>query len=420
MAEQPIGSYPELSVIVAPSREIGDQIVSMDWKSFVNGGYVVRARVHDPYLRLIRELTNQNSFLKTARQGPTEVKFHLNWRETPDRRTTPRRAFISDIHIYGTARDAGFEFVAIDPPSWWLNGGNGNGKVYRGNIKKVIEQVVGEYAPGVTCEVSETKDAPEGCWPMMRQDPKTFIQSLIDWSCSLTNKRTNWLVASVDEKIIIKEQNELLQNAENLANYQGSFMADKNEILDFDMLSNTFVTPIQNKLVTQGLSAVTGKFLDAETEKDKAEVRDDNTGDKVNAKVDGRRAYKKPDKDQWATAIASIPELSGGELGIKYEDYFDGRARNLYMGILPTIMRCKITVHGDFQFDDSSKLGVSTININWLDNDGVPFFLSGNWLVYGFHHRVVVGTGKGIEKGTMWKTDLYLYRIDHDANAVTG
>lgn len=418
MAVQPIGSYPELSVIVAPSREIGGQIVSFEWKSFVNGGYVVRARVHDPYLRLIRDLTNQNSFLKTARQGPTEVKFFMHWRETPDRRTTPRRAFISDIHIYGTAEDAGFEFIAVDPPSWWLNGGNGNGKVYRGNIKKVIEQVVGEYAPGVSVEVSETKDAPDGSWPMMRQDPKTFIQSLLDWSCSLTNKRTNWLVASVDEKIVIKEQNELLQNATNIANYQGSFQADKNEIINFDMMSNVFVTPIQNKLVTQGLSAVTGKYLDRETEKDKAEVRDDNTADKVNAKIDQRLGYKKPDND-WSTSIMSVPEFSGGELGIKYEDYFDGRPRNLYMGILPMIMRCMITVHGEYLLDDSSKLGVSTININWLDNDGEPFFLSGKWLVYGYHHRIISGIKKGVDSGSVWKTDIYLYRIDFDADAVT-
>ena len=74
------------------------------------------------------------------------------------------------------------------------------------------------------------------------------------------------------------------------------------------------------------------------------------------------------------------------------------------------VMRLRISINGDKQFDDPTKLGVSTLNINWKDSDDEDFFLAGRWIVYGFHHKV---TRK------RWKIDLYLYRIDYNANAKT-
>jgi molybdenum cofactor biosynthesis protein B len=40
---------------------------------------------------------------------------------------------------------------------------------------------------------------------MMKMDPKTFIASLLEWSSSITPKKSTWVVASVDHEIRIKE-----------------------------------------------------------------------------------------------------------------------------------------------------------------------------------------------------------------------
>lgn len=409
-----IGVAPKIIITIAGGENIGEHIVAFEWKSFINGGYIIRAKVHDAYLRIVRTLTKENNFLKDARRGPTEVKWKMKWADRPDSEyTLERTAFISDIDIYGSANYGGFDFVAVDPPSWWLNAGNGNGKVYEGKVSDVIKQVVREYSSGITISVSETKDHPKGAWCMMRQDPKTFIQSLLDWSCSLTNNRTNWLVASVDNKLFIKEQYDLLSSSQLLANYHGSFMTNKNDIVDFNLISNVFMTTIQSKLTTQGISAVSGKYFDKETDKPHSEVTDENTNKKINTSIDQSLGYKKPSSD-WSTSIMSIPEFNGGELGLKYDDYIDGRARNLYLSMLPMVMRCMITVPGDFRYHDSSKLGASRVSISWDDSDGEQFFLSGRWLIYGFHHRMARGNGDD----TSWFTDLYLYRIDYDASAV--
>jgi len=395
-------------ITIAGGEEIGlNQMLAFEWKSFVNGGYVIRAKITDPDLTLLKNPVLKN-YLKQARNSPTEVKFKIGY--VGGGETKLRTALLTDLDLYGTPSHGGFEFVAIDPPNWHLNAGKGDGKVYRGRVSDVIKEVVGEYAPGITAEVTKTEDDP-GCWAMMRQDPKTFIQSLTDWSANITPSKTNWMIASVDDKIIIKEQKDFLANRTHFGDYTASITnAKRNDIYDFAMLNSNFITVYQDTLSTQGISAVSGKFMDIQTDKEKLKIEDSNTGNKANARSDPTKSFKKPE-GKWSTSIASVPELNGGELGIKYEDWIAGRARNMFISMLPMIMRVRLTVDGDPTYHDSSKLGVSTININWKDLDGDDVFLSGRWLVYGFHHRMT------LVKRPRWWTDVYIYRIDYDASA---
>jgi hypothetical protein len=396
-------------VKIAGGPEIGEtQMLAFEWKSFVNGGYIVRCKVSDPNLSLLRDKVIKQ-YLQKAREAPTEIEFAIGYVGGDE--TETRKESITDLDLYGDSPHGGFEFVAIDPPNWFLNGGLGDGKVYEGSVSDVIEKCVKEYAPDIKVEVTKTEDNPKGCWAMMRQDPKTFIQSLLDWSASLTPKKTNWMVASVDKKIIIKEQHDFFQNRRHFGNYNNSMGLDKtNDIVDYAVLNNSFVSVYQNALVTQGLSAVSGKFLDVQTSKDKTEIRDENTENKANTRTDAEKAFKKP-SCKWSTSIMAVPELAGGEMGIKYEEWIGGRARNLFISMLPMVMRVRLTIHGDPEYHDSSKLGVSTLNINWKDFDKQDFFLAGRWLVYGFHHRMTK------IKKPRWFTDVYIYRIDHDADS---
>ncbi len=123
--------------------------------------------------------------------------------------------------------------------------------------------------------------------------------------------------------------------------------------------------------------------------------------------MDQKQGFDKPDRD-WATSIIAVPEHSAGDVGIKYGDYIDGRARGLFLNMLGLVMRMRLRVTGEHKLDDSSKLGVSTLTVSWQDIDGEPYFLSGRWLIYGFHH-IVSRDG--------WWTDIYIARLDHDASA---
>lgn len=408
---------PFVELKINGSRDIGNQLLAFEWKSFVNGGYVVRAKVSDPYFRVLREFGVTNNYLQNARQGPTPVTFKIGWREGDpgvEVMKEPRMAFISDLDQYGRFDVGQFEFVAVDPPSYLLNAGFGEGKVYKGNITSVIKEVVGEFAPGINVQVTETDDDKNGLWPMMRQDPKTFIQSMLDWSANLTPDKTHWLTTCKDMDLYIKEQSDLLSNKIHYGHFNASFDASKpNDIREFSLLTNNFLSIYQNSVVTQGISSVSGKFIDKKTDRDKVELRDENTGSKLNTKVDPDKSFSKP-QCKWATSINGIPEHSAGDIGIKYEDYLGGRARQLYLNMLPMVMRLKIGLDGSPKFDDPSKIGVSTLTLNWKDLNDEDFFLSGKWIVYGFHHKVTLA---GMGKTPDWTTDVYIYRLDHNANA---
>jgi hypothetical protein len=404
------GAAPFVEMRIAGGKEIGTkQLVAFEWKSFINGGYTIRAKVSDPYFRILKDFSVSTNYLKQARQAPTLVEFRLGWRGNEELSMSEyRQAYISDLDQYGTHTHAQFEFVAVDPASWFLNAGVGDGKVYKGCICDVIKEVVADYAPEIKVEVTETEDDKNGLWPMMRQDPKSFIQSMLDWSANLTPMKTHWITVTKDLKLYIKEQADLVGNRIHYGHFNVSKNHEKlNDIIDYSLITNNFLSVYQNSIVTQGISAVSGKFIDQITDRDKVEIRDENTPNKLNTRVDPDKAFSKPNC-RWATSITGIPEHNGGELGIKYEDYLGGRARNLYLNMLPMVMRLRLSLTGTPIFDDPSRLGVSTLTLNWKDQDEEDYMLSGRWIVYGFHHKV---TPKN------WFTDAYIYRIDHDANA---
>lgn len=394
------------------SKDIGTRLISFEWKTFVNSGYIIRAKIRDPFFRVLKEIgVTDGQYLAQARQAPVEVKFKIGWRGGEPGvhvMEEERTAIISDLDQYGQFNHAQFEFVAVDPPSYWLNAGFGEGKVYKGNITSVIKEVVSDFAPDINVQVTETDDDKNGLWPMMRQDPKTFIQSMIDWSANLTPDKTQWLVVAKDNDLYIKEQADLKSNKIHYGHYNIAFHADKlNDARSYHLLTNNFLTIYQNSVLTQGISTVSGKFIDKKTDQDKVEIRDENTGNKINPSISSDLGFSKP-TCKWATSINGIPEHGAGDLGIKYEDYLGGRARQLYLSMLPMVMRLKLNLLGTPDFDDPSKIGVSTLMLNWKDFNDEDFFLSGKWIVYGFHHKVTPRD---------WSVDVYIYRIDYNANA---
>lgn len=392
-------------ISIAGGPDIGIDYTRFEWASFVNGGYIIRARVSDPWFNFLKDLATKG-YLAEGREKVTPVKFQIQWDN--QRKTEKRTAYMTDLVAHGVNEGGELEFVAIDPPSFFLNAGNADGRVYTGKVSDVIKQVVNDYAPDIDVEVTETNDNKTNKWWMMRQDPHTFIRSLLDWAASITPQRTHWVVASVDEKIIIKEQAALEHEDFGIyyINRHGHAAADA---LNFEMLADNFVSPLQTKLITSGISAISGEYLDKITDmqEQKVFVKDENTSNKVNTNITPKQGFAKPNK-KWATQVMAIPEHNAGDVGLQYSKYIDGRARGLFMNMLNLVMRIKMRVTGDPQFHDSSKLGIATATLNWQDIDNEPYFLSGRWLVYGFHHIVT---------RERWTTDLYMARLDYNADA---
>lgn len=396
---------PLVVIKIADGPDIGTKFTRLEWSSFINGGYIIHAQLSDPNFNLLKDLATKG-YLKDGRKKPTDVNFQIQW--AGGDKTDLRLAYMTDMELLGITQTAELDFIAMDPPSWLLNAGKADGKAYKGKVSDVIKKVVGEYAPGIDIKVTDTIDNDHNIWYMMRQDPQTFIKSLLDWSPGVTPQHTHWVVASVDTKLIIKEQADLTPHDFGVfyINRNGS---SANDAIEVEMLTDNFVSPLQTKLITAGISAISGEYLDKVSDmgENKVFVKDKTTPNKVNVNIGPTQGFKKPEQE-WATSVMAIPEHSAGDVGVPYSKYIDGRARGLFLNMLNLVMRVRIRVTGDAAFHDSSQLGVSTATLSWTDLDGEPYFLSGRWLVYGFHHIVTQDS---------WWTDVYLARLDYDATA---
>ena len=408
------GSSPSVLLQIDGGEDIGPLMQRFEWKSFINSGYVVRCLLDDGHWAILKDM--HKDYLEKSRKEPTPIEWRIEWPGVS--KTAKKLGFLTKLRATGIQLTGGLEFIGIDPPTFWLSAGNCDGSVYTGNVSEVIKQVIQRYAPSIESDIGETKDYNKNQWWQMRQDPKTFIMSLLDWSASVTNNKTNWIVASDDEKIIIKEQAEMEKDDFGLysmnINQPGS-----QDIREFEFMGDNFITTTQTKLITQGISAVSGKYLDKITDinEEFVHVKDENTESKINADIDANKGYAKPsdslnfddgESSSGATSIMAVPELNAGEMGLVYEDWIDGRARNQFLRSLNLLTRLKIRVNGTADFDDSTKLGVSSLKIAWIDSESESFFMAGKWLIYGWHHVVTPGD---------WYTDVYLYRLDYDATA---
>lgn len=415
---------PQVSIQfnILGDRDWGHLFRTFEFKGMVNGGYIVRCALFDTHYNLLRELT-ENGYLAKSRSNILTMSFQIKWgpqAQPPEKATKRQLVNIVSLNALGGPSDKGLlEFVGIDPPSWFLNTGDGSGDVYTGNVSKVIEQVVSQYAPSISLDISETRDSKENKFWMMRQDPKTFISSLLDWSSSVTQKKTQWLVGMSGNNLFINEQADLPSEARAYYRYWDGRSTDT--IHRWELLSNNALSIAETKIITQGLSSISGRYLDRAADQREQFVfaKDITTSNKKIAEVGSTRSFTKPDDsvgsgppDIGWTAVSGIPEVySAGDLGLRYEEYIDGRPRAMYLNLINSLLRIKLTVIGHGEWSDVLGLGCDTMYLKWMaapKNGNRIYFLTGNWLVYGFHHKV--------DRHNWW-TDVYGARYDYNASA---
>jgi hypothetical protein len=426
-------SRPQVTMIFECDEQGVDRgpfLSSFEYKAMVNGGYIIRGKLFDTNFNRLDELIKLGYFSSTRDASkPVKVYFQLRWgpateAKYPNNATQQRIACLLTLkHCSSDSSDKGLiEFVAIDPPSYFLNMGDAGGQAYQGKASDVIQQVIGDYAPNITTDISKTTDSESNKWWLHRQDPKTFISSIIDWSSSITEQKTHWIFNPKDFNLSLVEQAQL--QSKQRAYYR--LLSDKNhsDIRTWDLLADHGLSLTQTKLVTQGISAVSGQYLDKITDQNEQKLfaTDARTSNKQIAKIAKKRGFTKPPDAPGSgppsigwSSISGIPEIwSAGDLGIRYEDYIDGRPRGMYLNMINSIMRAKFQVIGHGEWSDCDGLGVDTVYIDWTkgkpsNGDQDTFYwMTGNWVVYGFHHKLT---------RSFWYTDVYCARFDFNANA---
>lgn len=422
-----VGPSARVKLVIA-DVDLSVHCTYLEWSSFLNTGYLVKGEVEDANFYNLKSLTKGGGddakveYLKKGRQKPVPVTFQFIW--GPDNFTEERIAYLTALQGRGKGQKAMIEFVAIDPPSFLLNAGTADGRVYKGKISKVIEDVILDYTgktekvPNLKVNVTETRDNENNYWYMARQDPKTFILGLLDFSSSMSSDKSRWLISSNDKTINIKKESDL--EGIHLGSFNVASIGDNGprDADWWDLGMNNFISNYQAQLITSGISATSGQFLDPKNNKEEVVVKDENTKGKRNVDIKSDRGFTKPGRsDTWpqglpATFIQAIPEPNARDIGMAYSEYIDGRARQKFINMLNMGMRIQIEIDGLKEASSSDLLGVSTCTLKWKDigNEDELYFLHGNWIVYGFRHQFFDKIGR-------WKTSLYLSRLDHNAEA---
>lgn len=395
--------------------DFGSQNTKLEFMAMQNGGYVLRVVLLDGHFNTLKRLIKAGYF-KESRSKPINIRFKIYdgvGDEEGVNCTKPQVAIVIGVVVIGYEHDrAIIEVTAIDPPSWYLNKGRADGSVYTGTVKQVVQNVVSEYGNGtINFNMSDTKDSPYNKWYMLRMDPKSFILSMLEWASGISQTKTSYLIESNGYSMNIIEQG--LADSKQVAMYK--YWADTTDISKMELTSDSALSIIQTKLQSSGVSSMTGDVYDSF-------VYDSNTNRKKIARVadnDGSyRSFKKADTESDTvgfTYVRPIPELyAGGDIGIDYKEYIDGKARSIWLGTMHDVLKAKIRVRGHAIYNSSAGLGVNTVFLKWMNSEGVVeqdtyYWMTGNWIVYGFSHLV---------SGGDWTTDLYISRFDFDSDAV--
>ncbi len=426
-----------------------------EYCSFINGGFSIRAKIESVGFLLDPEFNREYFFYGRQLDRPTFIRFRLGW--ASGLKSQFMTAVLTDVNVDSSGGQTGtFEFIGVDPLTFYINQGSGSGKVYRGKlgtnlvggqrIKGVIEQVLDDYIPNRTNIigpigrsdlgdmntfsikkiVDPTDDAPSKYY-MMRQDPKTFITSLLDWSSPFTKDQTYWVVTSGEYMgtdnvptiaVTIRQgyapqlvDDQSSQEKQLILSFGGNSGLD--DVSRFKYTSIPVSSSYHNRLVTSGISAISGQYIDGttgENDDDAAFIDDSNTGNKTNPTIDhGRGFYKARSKSKGMTYVKSIPEFNAGDIGYKYSRYINGKARQLYFNLQHCVSRVKARARGQPLLTDPFALGRSFITMRFDKaedgsvgtDDATPF--NGSWLLYGWHHKMSRTTGD-------WTTDVYVDR----------
>jgi len=403
------------------SDDFGKSVVRYEFTSMLNQGEEIRVVLDDPSFDIITPLISEQYYKYSKLYAPLEIETRVGYINSDLWITKQNHALVSvQPYLPEDNTDRGsVEFVAVDYPSFWLSAGDAAGKAWKGNVKQAIEQVVDEYGGDVSLEFrGDTNDSTFNTWHQNRLDPKTFIQSLLEWSPAINKKQTRWFQYPDDRKLIIAEQAGIEPIHRSSYEYRGWGYGQPGggDIVNWELIGNNSLQLSAHKLVTSGMSSVSGEYYDWIDHEDEVLVGDGETPNKYGPKTDKKKSYRRSTDDPqpkgayavgW-THIPSIPEHNAGDLGLKYDDYISGRPRSIYLSLVNLTLRCKFTILGHYIWSGSEGLGADTIDLSALTAKNTSQFLAGNWIVYGFHH---VATAAG------WLTDLYCMRLDADATA---
>jgi hypothetical protein len=409
--------------------DMGKNFTRYEYEAHINQPEIVRVTVLDPHSTIFDEHMS-NYFTQAVPIPPIMMMTQGRWSPAHSGRklelTKKEHALMSIENIgpgEGSADQSYIVFTGMSTPHYILAAGDAGGYAYEGRISDVIPQVCDRYSRGLfsTRFRSQTKDDQHNKWWQNRMHPLAFVKSLLRWSTPLTKYKTRWIFWADTDKDE-PSRLEFFEQRDDPSIHRSTYWwgadpsrAGHGDILGYEMIGDNAHDTRSGKIVTSGISTLSGAYHDRivhSENKDVVYIDENSTNKKYVQRSKPKEGYTLPDTNEplkegvgW-TRAHSLPELSAGEMGLKYEDYIDGYARGEYYRGAKNLQRAKFKILGHHIWSESIGLGYDTINIMWRTQKMKPHFMHGVWIVDGFKH-IITSSG--------WETILYCHRLHHNA-----
>ena len=419
-----------------PTDDYGSRVISAEFTGMVNNGYRVSFRVNDAFLLILNDLIEQDYF-KIAKTQPLYVDFQFKDTSgnttVPDNATPLRTAIVTNMEFLQGPFEKGLaEITAVDPVTYFLSTSFGDGGVLVGRLDQALAELFKREVQYVDVTIAKFRGSDAMRWYLLRMDYKTFLMNMLEYGAGLTYDQTGILLETDGFTLNITTQG---QNPSRQRRFYSWGQGQPNTVLTGQITSNNSQFVTAGAISSAGTPSTFKAYFSNDNESTfngtpifKYCVVDESyTKEKQIPKVPMEGSFLGPDLNALNDAVVSpkaqnalgigmtnmkaMPEMySGGEVGVPYQDYLDGKARAYYYGLLNNELKGVITVPGDGEFADTKGLGVDTVYIRWTvpPNTGEgPYWANGNWCVYGFRHSFKVSKG--------WLTDIYISRFDSNA-----
>jgi len=420
-----------------PTDDYGSKVFSAEFTGMVNNGYSVTFRVNDAFLLLLNDLIAKD-YLKTAKKEPLYIEFQ--YRNTsgdvtiPDNATPLRTAIVTTMEFcQGPFEKGQAEITAVDPATYFLSTSFADGGVLVGSLDQALTKLFNNVLLYVTTTVTKFRGSDTMRWYLLRMDYKTFLMNLLEYGAALTYDQTGIIIETDGFTLNIGTQGQIPSRQRR---FYSAGQGLPNTLLTGRIISNNSQFVVAGAISSSGTPSTYNAYFSNDNQSvfnnypvySYCVVGENYTATKQIPKVSPAGSFEGPDPGSVVDAVTnpqtqialgigmtnfnSMPEMySGGEIGVPYQDYLDGKARAYYFGLLNNELKGVITVPGDGEFADTKGLGVDTVYIRWaLANEQGPYWANGNWCVYGFRHTFKITTG--------WLTDIYVSRWDSNGTGV--
>lgn len=419
-------SVVELFIPELSDKDLGRYVKKVVFKGFINNGYAIRIQIKNANFAILDSLfetnnSNNTRLLDHIRSNTVAVKFRL--KHDPGVNGYPRDAtrfvtgYITTIYPHGSGEIDHVEIIAIDPINYYFRIGDAYGGAFKGNVSSVIKQLFEKYTPrDVAVSIPNTTDSDYNVWCMMRRTPRDMLSHLLYLASSFDRSRTPWVIGI--ENHIVKIGPITSFEPKSLAYYRKMDENGYGDIISWESILNPSLGHYEMGLVTAGVSATLGQVYDQTNQKNKAIISDNNTENKFVPKQPSTgvlRSTIRPSSTFLAgkfgrSFVESPPEyFNGGEIDQPYLEYFDAYARTEYTRHINKLFTIDVKISGHGIWDTTIGLGAVNAYLDWRNNFGEAnkhYFLSGNWLVYGFEHTWLESN---------WTTIVKMSKIDQNA-----